>query len=591
MPAVLPAGIILSLHHLRQRTMHDLLIRGATVVDGTGAPARTADVAVSNGRFAAVGKSLGAARRQIDAAGLLLTPGWVDIHTHYDGQATWDPWMTPSSWHGVTSAVFGNCGVGFAPVRPGSERYLINLMEGVEDIPETVLAEGIDFRWESFAQYLDVLESMPRIMDIGAQMPHAALRFYVMGDRGADHASVPTDDEIVRMGDLLEAALRAGALGFTTSRTIKHRAKDGRYTPSLSAAEPELAGLARAMRRAGSGVIEVNSDFGDGDFARLRAAAQIAGRPLSVLLLQVHNAPELWRETLAGIHAARASGLEITGQVGTRPIGMMMALEGTIHPFLTHPLWQAMDGLTPQARVARLNADPELRRRLWAELPDNTHTRWIGGMLERTFRLQEPLDYEPDMKDGVGAAAQAQGRDKFDVALEWLLEVDGKQILLHTFENYWSGDLEVVRTLLEDPATVCGLGDAGAHVGYMCDAGSATSMLVHWTRQRTRGPRLPLEFLVKKQTADTARAYGLLDRGVIAPGYKADFNLIDFDALRVRKPELVYDLPAGGKRMLQKADGYRHTFVSGTEVMRDGEATGELPGRLIRGERPRPTAS
>jgi N-acyl-D-amino-acid deacylase len=568
--------------------MHDLVIRAATLVDGTGAPPRTADVAVSGATFMAVGKDLGPARRQIDADGLLLTPGWVDIHTHYDGQATWDPLMTPSSWHGVTTAVFGNCGVGFAPVRPGSERYLINLMEGVEDIPETVLAEGIDFRWESFAQYLDVLESMPRIMDIGAQMPHAPLRFYVMGERGADHAALPSDAEIARMGELLEAALRAGALGFSTSRTIKHRAKDGRYTPSLSAAEPELAGLALAMRRAASGVIEVNSDFGDGDFERLRAAAELAGRPLSVLLLQVHNAPHLWRETLAAIHAARARGLDVTGQVGTRPIGMMMALEGTIQPFLSHPLWEAMSHLSPAARAAQLRSDAELRRRLWAELPDNAHTRWIAGMLPRTFRLEEPLDYEPDMRDSVGAAAQAQGRNLFDVALEWLLERDGKQILLHTFENYHGGDLEVVRTLLEDTATVCGLGDAGAHVGYMCDAGSATSMLVHWTRQRTRGPRLALELLVKKQTADTARAYGLLDRGIVAPGYKADFNLIDFGALRVRKPELVYDLPAGGKRMLQKADGYRHTFVSGVEVMRDGEASGALPGRLIRGARPRP---
>jgi N-acyl-D-aspartate/D-glutamate deacylase len=568
--------------------MHDLLIRGATLVDGTGAPARTADVAVSDGTFAAVGKHLGPARRQIDADGLLLTPGWVDIHTHYDGQATWDPLMTPSSWHGVTTAVFGNCGVGFAPVRPGSERYLINLMEGVEDIPETVLAEGIDFRWESFADYLDALESMPRIMDIGAQMPHAPLRFYVMGERGADHAAHPTGEEIARMGELLEAALRAGALGFTTSRTTKHRAKDGRYTPSLSAAEPELAGLALAMRRAGSGVIEVNSDFGDGDFERLRAAAELAGRPLSLLLLQVHNAPELWRGTLAAIHAARARGVDVTGQVGTRPIGMMMALEGTIHPFLSHPLWEAMSSLSPSERVARIQADAQLRRRLWTELPDDPHTRWTAGMLPRTFRLEEPLNYEPDMRDSVGAAAQAQGRNVFDVALEWLLERDGKQILLHTFENYHGGDLEVVRTLLEDPATVCGLGDAGAHVGYMCDAGSATSMLVHWTRERTRGPRLPLELLVKKQTADTARTYGLLDRGIVAPGYKADFNLIEFDALKVRKPELVYDLPAGGKRMLQKAEGYRYTFVSGVEVMRDGQASGVLPGRLIRGPRPAP---
>ena len=564
--------------------MHDLVIQNATLVDGSGAPSRIADVAVNGHTISAVGRDLGLARRRIDAQGLLLTPGWVDIHTHYDGQATWDPLLTPSSWHGVTTAVFGNCGVGFAPVRPGAERYLINLMEGVEDIPETVLAEGIDFRWESFAQYLDVLSETPRIMDIGAQVPHSALRFYVMGDRGADHAAVPTEAEIERMGEVLEQSLRAGGLGFTTSRTVKHRTKDGRATPSLSAAEPELAGLALAMRRAGSGVIEVNSDFGEGDFEILRATAELARRPLSVLLLQVHNAPDLWRETLAQIRAARASGQEVTGQVGSRPIGMMMALEGTVHPFITHPLWLALQDLPPAERVRRIKTDSELRRKLWQELPDNQHTRWLGAMLDRTFRLREPLDYEPELSAGVGAQACAAGRNPFDLTLDWLLEEDGKAMLLHTFENYFDGSLEVVRTLLQDDATICGIADAGAHVGFICDASSPTSMLTHWVRERHRGEKLPLEFLVKKQTWDTARAYSLFDRGQIAPGFKADFNLIDFDALRLLKPSLEYDLPAGGRRMLQRAEGYRHTFVSGIETLRDGEATGDLPGMLIRGE-------
>ena len=539
---------------------------------------------MDGGKFSEIEKNIGPGKREINADGLLLTPGWVDIHTHYDGQALWDPHLAPSSWHGVTTAVFGNCGVGFAPVRPGAERFLINLMEGVEDIPETVLAEGIDFRWESFPQYLAALASMPRIMDIGAQVPHCALRFYVMGDRGADHTAKPSDAEISEMGALLEASLRAGALGFTTSRTVKHRAKNGRFTPGLSAAEPELAGLALAMKRAASGVIEVNSDFGDGDFARLRAAAEIAGRPLSVLLLQVHNAPELWRDTLKQIHAARADGLNVTGQVGSRPIGMMMALEGTIHPFVTHPLWIAMSDLTPAERVARIQANPELRRKLWAELPDNEHTRWIAAMLPRTFKLEEPIDYEPSLTSSVSAIAAATRRNPVDLTLEWLLEKNGKAILLHTFENYFDGNLDIVGTLLNDPATICGLADAGAHVGYICDAGSATSMLTHWVRDRKRGPGLPLEYLVKKQTWDTARTYGLNDRGVVAPGYKADFNLIDFANLRVTLPSLIYDLPAGGRRMIQRAEGYRHTFVSGMEVMRDGEISGALPGKLIRGE-------
>ena len=564
--------------------MHDLVIRNAILVDGSGAPKRVSDVAIDASNISAVATNLGAGKREINGDGLMLTPGWVDIHTHYDGQATWDPYITPSSWHGVTTAVFGNCGVGFAPVRPGAERFLINLMEGVEDIPETVLAEGIDFTWESFPQYLGALESMPRIMDIGAQVPHCALRFYVMGDRGANHAEAPSDAEIIRMGELLEESLRAGALGFTTSRTIKHKAKDGRYTPGLTAMEAELAGLALAMKRAGSGVIEVNSDFADGDFEKLRAVAELAQRPLSVLLLQVHNAPDLWKDTLTGITAARARGQQVTGQVGSRPIGMMMALEGTIHPFVTHPLWIALNDLSPAERVARIRANPELRRKLWAELPDNEHTRWVRAMLPRTFRLEEPVDYEPDIADSVTAMATAAQRDPVDLTLEWLLSKNGKAILLHTFENYFDGDMDIVRTLLADPATICGIADAGAHVGYICDAGSATSMLTHWTRDRKRGPGLPLEYLVKKQTLDTARTYGLNDRGVIAPGYRADFNLIDFDSLRVTLPELIYDLPAGGRRMIQRAQGYRHTFVAGTEVMVNGEATGALPGRLIRGE-------
>ncbi len=564
--------------------MHDLVIRNASLVDGTGTPQHISDVAINGKTISEVGKDISAGKREINAEGLLLTPGWVDIHTHYDGQATWDPYLAPSSWHGVTTSVFGNCGVGFAPVRPGAERFLINLMEGVEDIPETVLAEGIDFTWESFPQYLDALETMPRIMDIGAQVPHCALRFYVMGERGADHAEVPTDAEIAEMGVLLEQSLRAGALGFTTSRTIKHKAKDGRYTPGLSAMEPELAGLALAMKRAGSGVIEVNSDFGDGDFEKLRAAAKLAQRPLSVLLLQVHNEPDLWKGTLASITAARARGQNVTGQVGSRPIGIMIALEGTIHPFVTHPLWIAMNDLTPAERVARINSNAELRRKLWAELPDNEHTQWIRSMLPRTFRLEEPIDYEPESKNSVSALAENARRDPIDFTLELLLERNGKAILMHTYENYFDGNMDIVGTLLADPGTICGIADAGAHVGFICDAGSATSMLTHWARDRRRGAGLPLEYLVKKQTMDTARTYGLNDRGVVAPGYRADFNLIDFAALRVTLPELIYDLPAGGRRMIQRAEGYRNTFVAGVEVMANGEATGASPGRLIRGE-------
>ncbi|MCA8930149.1 MAG: amidohydrolase family protein [Alphaproteobacteria bacterium] len=562
--------------------MHDLLIRNATLIDGTGADRRTADVAVNGDTITAVGRDLGVGRRTVEADGLLLTPGWVDIHTHYDGQATWDPYMTPSSYHGVTTAVFGNCGVGFAPVRRGSERYLINLMEGVEDIPESVLSEGLDFTWESFPDYLDTLAAMPRVMDVGAQMPHAALRFYVMGERGADHAETPTEAEIAEMGRLLEEALAAGALGFTTSRTVKHRAKDGRATPTLSAAEPELAGLALAMKRAGKGVIEVNSDFGAGDFAILRQAAELAGRPLSVLLLQVDNAPDLWRETLAEIEQANRDGLHVTGQVGSRFIGMMMGLETTVNPFASHPAWKAMAALAPRERYARLAADADLRRALWRDRPDNAHIRWIATALERTFPLGPDLNYEPAPADAVAAKARAAGRDPFDLALECMLAQDGKGLLIHPFENYTAGNLDNVRTMLSHPNCVAGLADAGAHVGVIADHSSATTLLTLWGRDRTRGERLPLEFLVRKQTLDTARAYGFTDRGVVAPGLRADLNLIDFDRLRVRPPEVLYDLPAGGKRLVQRADGYRHTFCAGVETLCDGEFTGALPGGLIR---------
>jgi N-acyl-D-aspartate/D-glutamate deacylase len=562
--------------------MHDLVIRNGTVVDGTGAARRVADVAVDGELITVIGDDIGRGRREIDASGLLVTPGFVDIHTHYDGQATWDPYLTPSSWHGVTTVVFGNCGVGFAPVRKGAAPYLIDLMEGVEDIPGTVLAEGVKFNWESFPDYLDALEAAPKVIDVGAQVPHAALRFYVMGERGADHAAAPDDGEIARMGELLEQALRAGALGFTTSRTTKHRARDGRLTPSLSAREPELFGLAAAMRRAGRGVIEVNSDFGTGEFEILRAAAEVAGRPLSVLLLQVNNAPDLWRETRAQIHAARKAGVDVNGQVGCRPIGVMMGLETTIHPFSSHPAWLAMNHLTPAERVERLRRDPELRRKLIEERPADDHTKRIADALHRIYVVDDSYDYEPHPSISLGAKAQAAGTSPWSLALAAMMERDGKQLLVETFENYTEGNLDNIREMLEDEATVMGIADGGAHVCTVCDASSPTFLLTHWARDRKRGAHLPLEFLVRKQTRDCALAYGLKDRGVLAAGYRADINVIDFDKLGMRKHEVVYDLPAGGRRLMQRADGYRHTVVAGVETLCDDRHTGAMPGKLLR---------
>ena len=562
--------------------MHDLVIRGGTVVDGSGEPRRVVDVAVDGERITSVEPDVGRGRREIDARGLLVTPGFVDVHTHYDGQGTWDPYLTPSSWHGVTTVVFGNCGVGFAPVRRGSAPYLINLMEGVEDIPGSVLAEGVSFDWESFPDYMDALAAAPKVIDIGAQVPHGPLRFYVMGDRGADHAAVPTDTEIARMGELLEQALATGALGFTTSRTIKHKAKDGRFTPSLSAHEPELFGLAAAMKRAGRGVIEVNSDFGPGEFEVLRGAAEVANRPLSVLLLQVNNAPELWRETRAQIHEARKAGLNVNGQVGCRPIGLTWGLETSTNPFSTHPAWVALSDLKPAERYDRLKRDPELRRALVEERPRDEQTAMIEAALPRTYVLDDAYDYEPDTSNSITARAKAERRSPWAVALEAMMAEAGKGLLSHTFENYTEGSLEVIREMLVDEATIMGLGDGGAHVCTVCDAGSPTFLLTHWARDRRRGERLPLEYLVRKQTRDCALAYGLPDRGLLAAGLKADINVIDFERLRFLKPEVVYDLPAGGKRLVQRARGYRHTFVAGTETLRDDEHTGELPGRLLR---------
>jgi len=566
----------------------DLVIRGGRLVDGSGAPERVADVAVAGGIVAEVGRGLGPGRREIGADGLLVTPGFVDIHTHYDAQATWDRQLTPSAWHGVTTAVFGNCGVGFAPVSRGAEGYLINLMEGVEDIPEAVLAKGIEFRWQSFEDYLDVLAEMPRTMDVAAQVPHGALRFHVMGERGADHAAVPTAAEIVRMGALLERALRAGALGFTTSRTIKHRARDGRPTPGLSAGEAELLGLAAAMRRAGAGVLEVNSDFAEGDFELLCDAARTAGRPLSLLLVQVDSAPDRWREILHKIEQARSMGVGATAQVGSRPIGVLMGLECSMQPFAKHPDWLALQNLTPGGRLARLLGEPELRRRLVFEHRHEPHAQWAWKALERGFELTDELDYEPPPGQAIAVRAERAGQDRFALALELMLARGGSGLILHPFENYCAGDLDVVRQMLVHPFTVCGVADAGAHVGIICDASSPTSLLAHWARDRRRGPRLPLEFLVRKQTRDTALHYGLGDRGLLAPGYRADFNVIDFKRLRLGRPELAYDLPAGGRRLVQKAIGYRHTFVAGEETWTDGEATSALPGRLLRGARPGP---
>jgi N-acyl-D-aspartate/D-glutamate deacylase len=568
----------------------DLVIRNGLVVDGTGGEPFVGDVAVDGDRIVEVTPAgvvghhtRGLARRELDAEGLVVAPGWVDVHTHYDGQATWDPELTPSSWHGVTTTVFGNCSVGFAPVRPGSEGFLINLMEGVEDIPGSVLSEGIDFRWESFGEYLDALDAAPHVMDIGTQVPHAALRFYVMGERGADHAEVPTDDEIAEMGWIAAEAVEAGALGFSTSRTVKHRAADGRFTPSLSAADAELVGIAEAIGATGRGVLQCNSDFNSpGELPLLRTLAEVSGRPLSFSLIQVDHAPERWRELLDGVAAANAAGQVLRVQVGARPIGVLFGLEATLHPFMAHAGFAPLADLPIDEKVGRLR-DPAVRSALLAEPVDGGFAAWLGNALRRTFELTDPPDYEPPPSASVAARAERAGTSMWELAYDLLLANDGRALLYHPFENYSQGSLEAVGEMLRSPHAVAGLGDGGAHVGTICDASYPTSMLVHWTRDRTRGEQLPLPFAVKRQTLDTSRAMGFTDRGALRSGLRADLNVLDLDGMHLHLPAIVRDLPAGGKRLVQRVDGYRHTLVAGVETYVDGEWTGATPGRLLRG--------
>ena len=565
--------------------MNDLLIKNGTIVDGTGSPRMLGNVSIKDGIIVEVGKTSANAKRVVDAENKLVTPGWVDIHTHYDGQATWDPYLTPSSWHGVTTSVFGNCGVGFAPVKQGTEKYLINLMEGVEDIPGSVLAEGIDFSWQSFPEYIDALEQLPRIMDIGTQIPHGALRFYVMGERGANHLEKPNDDEIEKMSSLIEEALKAGALGISTSRTTKHKSADGNLTPSLSADDRELAGIAEGLRRANAGLIQCNSDMGSGEMDLLIQAAQHSNQPLSVLLIQYNDFPNRWKNTLKYIKKANSLGVKTTGQVGSRPIGVVMGFNTSVNPFSTHKEWQDLKLLDSKERINLIKNNPKLKKSLIKNIPQNSHTKWIQEAFLRTFKLEYPLNYEPVEEESIYNLAQKNNKSTWEIALDHFL--NGKftdNFLMHTFENYSENSLDVIEEMLVSEETICGVGDAGAHVGTICDASYPTFMVPFWSRDRKRGRLLSLESLISKQTFKTASTFGLHDRGAILPGMKADINIIDYEKISLMMPTLSYDLPAGGKRLIQKSIGYEHTFVSGIEVSYKGEFTEKFPGKVIRGK-------
>lgn len=569
---------------------YDLVVRGGTVVDGTGASPRTADVAVRDGRVAGVGGVEGSASRTIDADGLLVTPGWVDVHTHYDGQATWDECLAPSSWHGVTTVVMGNCGVGFAPVHEHHHQALVELMEGVEDIPGTALHEGLSWEWESFADYLDALETRAHDIDFATQVPHGALRLYVMGERGADGEPARADD-IDAMGLIARDAISAGALGFTTSRTKNHRTSTGAYTPTLRAEPAELAGIAAAIGRGGEGVLQVVSDFESAreELALLREMMAVSGRPLSLSLAQTPGAPDSWRGILAFIDSVRAEGLEMRAQVAVRPIGVLLGLQATINPLVVSPTYRRVaDEFTDLAARAVRLADPETRATVLRELGEAPAMVRLG--FDRMFALGAHPDYEPSPETSIAAVAARAGRSEQAVLYDLLLGDEGRALIYAPVLNYAAANLDHVEAMLQHPWCVPGLSDGGAHVGTICDSSFPTTLLQHWGRDRTHG-RLPIEFLIARQCRATAEAVGLLDRGVIAPGMRADLNLIDFDALAVEAPSMAYDLPAGGKRLLQRASGYERTFVAGTETYCRGEATGALPGRLVRGTQPAPNAT
>lgn len=571
--------------------MADLVIRNGLLADGTGAPARPADVVVDGDRIVEVTDAggAGAGSREIDADGRLVTPGFVDIHTHYDGQVTWDPEVTPSGWHGVTTIVMGNCGVGFAPAAPDRRDWLIQLMEGVEDIPGTALAEGMSWNWESFPEYLDELERLPRVMDIAAQVPHGAVRGYVMGERGAANEAANAAD-IAAMSAIVEDALRAGAVGFSTTRTVLHRAKDGELAAGTTASVDELLGIGDALGAAGSGVFEVASDMvvPADEFAWMAEISRRTGRPVTFGCLQNDLWPEQWRELLTLTDEANATGARIVPQVAGRPACLMFGFASSFHPFITHRAYRDIADLPLPERVARLRT-PEVRN---AILGERIQRSGLGAYLlssfQKLFPLGDPPDYEPGPERSVAAIAAREGRTPEEVTYDLMVQRDGTELLYFPLLGYSHGDFDAMGEMLAHPGTVLGLGDGGAHCGVLCDASLPTYMLTHWVRDRDRGPRFGLEEVVAMQTRRTAELYGFRDRGLVAPGYRADLNVIDLDSLSIPPPEMVHDLPAGGRRLIQRVSGYGATVVAGVPVRIDDQATGERPGVLVRGHRADP---
>jgi N-acyl-D-amino-acid deacylase len=569
--------------------MHDLVIRGGTIVDGTGGAPFTGDLAIDGGLITQIGVVAAAGREEIDASGKIVAPGFVDVHTHYDGQATWDAEMGPSSWHGVTTVVMGNCGVGFAPAKKDKHDWLIGLMEGVEDIPGTALAEGMSWDWESFPEYLDALERLPRTIDVGTHVPHGALRAYVMGQRGADNEE-PTPQDIAEMARLVEEGLRAGALGFSTSRTILHKSVDGELVPGTSATEPELVGIGRAMGKVGHGVFELTTDFLPewDEFGWMGRLSRETGLPIAFTLLQSPIKQMPWKEQLAAMEAANDQGANIVAAIGLRGIGVIMNWRGTVHPFMRKPSWQTIAGLSWPEQKTKLS-DPAFKAQMLAEenIPSPSVDMAPFFMLVTAawamqFPLNDGFDYEPTREESIFGFAQAMGKDSAEYAYDQLMADDANGMIYLPILNYMDGNLDFTRELLQREDILSSLSDGGAHCGTICDAAAPTFLLSYWARDRKAGT-IPLELAVKRQCHDTARLYGLNDRGVLAPGYLADVNVIDHTRLRLEKPWLAFDLPAGGKRLLQKASGYDCTIKSGKITFLGGVCQGVYPGGVIRG--------
>lgn len=572
--------------------MHDLLITNGTVVDGTGAERFVADIAVDGETIVAIGTDLGPAHRTIDAAGMIVTPGWVDIHTHYDGQLTWDPDLAPSSINGVTSLVVGNCGVGFAPARPDNRQYLIELLEGVEDIPGAALAEGLQWEWESFPEFLDALERREWPIDIGTQVPHAALRYYVMGDDGAD-MDIPADaDQIATMALLCGEAIAAGALGFTTSRTIAHRTSTGRKIGTLKSSTDEVLGIAASLSKLDRGVIQLISDAYQSDddelveneIELLRRLATETGRPISFTVQQNDDTPTRFRELLTAIGEWNEQGAQAKAQVAIRPIGVLIGLNASANPLNFSATYVALSDLSASERLEQLS-DPAVRAKILEEhdaAVPRSFAKVIHSAYDRMYPLADVPDYEPTPEGSVAGIAAAAGRDANEVMYDLLIENGGDRLLYIPLMNYANGDLDDVREMMTSPDSLFGLSDAGAHCNAISDGSFPTTAITHWTRDRSRGELIALEEVVHCQTQATAEHVGWNDRGVLAPGKLADINVIDHDRLQVLAPHLVDDLPAGGTRLMQTVEGYRATVKRGVVTVLDDELTGERPGRLQR---------